>query len=309
MRSLVSASLGLALGAVQVGGCSSKPARPNAVPTIPPQRIVTIAPNAAEIVAALGAADRLVGVSEFCVYPPALTALPKVGGLFNPDLEAILNLKPDLVIVRGSVPEVERLCRTSGIRLYQDPTEKLEDIFTTIRQLGAILDRREAADALEKKMRSGIAQITTAVEGLPRPRVFFSIARDPSSLSRVSSAGAGTFVDSLITLAGGENIFGHLEVAYPEISLEAILTAQPDVIIEAMPEKKLTGDLKRQVVQQWRSLGRMPATRDGHIYILTSQHLLIPSPRVVGSIAMIADLLHPGVLHGGRTQTQEAGLD
>jgi len=305
----VSVWVGLALYAVQAGGCSSQPARQNATPKTPPRRIVTIAPNAAEIVAALGASNRLVGVSEFCVYPPALAALPKVGGLFNPDLEAILNLKPDLVIVRGSVPEVERLCRDSGIRVYQDPTEKLEDIFTTIRQLGAILHRRDAAGALEKRMRSGIAQITTSVEGLPRPRVFFSIARDPSSLSRVSSAGAGTFVDSLITLAGGENIFGHLDVPYPEVSLEAILTAQPDVIIEAMPEKKPTGDLKRQVVQQWRSLGRMPATRDGRIYILTSKHLLIPSPRVVDSIALMADLLHPGVLHEERTHPGEAGFD
>lgn len=281
--------------AALMGACAPTPARdaPTSQPT--PQRIVTIAPNAAEIVAALGAADRLVGVSEFCVYPPSLAALPRVGGLFNPDLESILRLRPDLVIIRGSAPEVERLCRGAEIRVYHDPTENLEDIFTAIAQLGEILDRQSAAGALASKMRDRIAAIADAVKDKPRPRVFFSIARDPTSLARVSSAGADTFVDSLITLAGGENIFRHLEIAYPEVSLEDILTAKPDVIIEAMPEKKATPELKRQVTQQWRALGMMPAVRDGRVYVLTDGNLLIPSPRVVDSIARLAGILHPEV--------------
>jgi len=281
--------------AALLGACAPTPARraPTSQPT--PQRIITIAPNAAEIVAALGAADHLVGVSEFCVYPPSLAALPRVGGLFNPDLESILRLNPDLVIIRGSAPEVERLCRDAGIRLYHDPTEKLEDVFTAIAQLGEILDRQSEAGALVSKMRSRIAAVSGAVKDKPRPRVFFSIARDPTSLSRVSSAGADTFVDSLITLAGGENIFHRLDIAYPEVSLEDILTAQPEVIIEAMPEKEATPELKGRVMQQWRSLGMMPAVRDGRVYILTDANLLIPSPRVVDSIARLVRVLHPEV--------------
>jgi len=279
-----------------MGACAPAPAgkAPTSQPT--PQRIITIAPNAAEIIAALGAADRLVGVSEFCVYPASLRALPRVGGLFNPDLESILRLSPDLVIIRGSAPEVERLCLDAGIRLYHDPTENLEDIFTAISQLGEILNRPSEAGALASKMRRRIAAITDAVKDKSRPRVFFSIARDPTSLSRVSSAGADTFVDSLITLAGGENVFGDLDIAYPEVSLEDILTARPEVIIEAMPEKDATPDLERRVIQQWRSLGMMPAVRDGRIYILTEANLLIPSPRVVDSLARLAALLHPEVM-------------
>ena len=99
----------------------------------------------------------------------------------------------------------------------------------------------------------------------------------------------------MITLAGGENIFHDLEIAYPEVSLEDILTAQPDVIIEAMPEKEATSALERQVIQQWRALGMMPAVRDGRVYILTDSNLLIPSPRVVDSIARLAGVLHPEV--------------
>jgi iron complex transport system substrate-binding protein len=280
---------------VLAGACSPTPAGKASTPQPVPQRIITIAPNAAEIVAALGAADGLVGVSEFCVYPPGLAALPRVGGLFNPNLESILQLRPDLVILRGTAPELERLCHDSGIRLYHDPTENYEDIYTAIAELGEILHRQSAADALASNMRKRIAAIHGAVRRKPRPRVFFSIARDPTSLARVSSSGANTFVDSLITLAGGENIFHDLDIAYPEVSLEEVLTAQPDVIIEAMPEKETTSELERRVIEQWRSLGMMPAVRDGRIYILTDANLLIPSPRVVDSITRLAGVLHPEV--------------
>jgi iron complex transport system substrate-binding protein len=99
----------------------------------------------------------------------------------------------------------------------------------------------------------------------------------------------------VITLAGGENIFHDLDIAYPEVSLEEVLTAQPDVIIEAMPEKETTSELERRVIEQWRSLGMMPAVRDGRIYILTDANLLIPSPRVVDSITRLAGVLHPEV--------------
>lgn len=295
MLSGIVARLGAMCWVTLMSACAPTPAHeaPTSQPT--PQRIITIAPNAAEIVAALGAADRLVGVSEFCVYPPSLSALPRVGGLFNPDLESILRLNPDLVIIRGSAPEVERLCRDAGIRVYHDPTENLEDIFTAIAELGEILNQQSAAGALVLEMRRRIAAIADAVKDEPRPRVFFSIARDPTSLARVSSAGADTFVDSLITLAGGENIFHHLDIAYPEVSLEDILTARPEVIIEAMPEKELTPELERRVMQQWRSLGMMPAVRGGRIHILTDANLLIPSPRVVDSIARLAGVLHPEV--------------
>ena len=97
----IAARFGLAGCVALMSACATAPA-PQATTSQPtPQRIVTIAPNAAEIVAALGAVGRLVGVSEFCIYPPSLAALPRVGGLFNPDLESILRLNPDLLIIRA----------------------------------------------------------------------------------------------------------------------------------------------------------------------------------------------------------------
>ncbi len=263
---------------------------------VAPRRIVSIAPNASEIIALLGEADRLVGVSRYCNHPPELAARVKVGGLIDPDLEAILRLEPDLVVIRGRIPEVERLCEENGIRLHRDPTESFEDIFTAVGQLGALLQREEKAGALVEDIRRRVRRISTAIAGRPKPRVLFSTERNPESLGRVITLGKDTFIDEIITLAGGENVFGHLEVRYPEVSLESILSAQPDVIIEVIPGAGLPdGVLREQIVEQWRQLGSMPAVEHGRVHVITDNELIIPSPRVVKSILRLARLLHPEV--------------
>ncbi len=261
---------------------------------VAPRRIITIAPNSAEIIAALGAADRLVAVSTFTDFPPELGKLPRIGGPADPDVEAILRLAPDLLVLRGHCLEVESLCRDNGIAVYMDPTETLDDIFTNITQLGDLLDKKIEARAMTESLRGQLDRVRVALEGRPRPRVLYTIARSPDSLKRVSTTGKGTFLDKIITLAGGQNVFGNVDMAYPDVSMESIVAAQPEVIIEAMPEVKLTNELRGRILDDWRRLGGMPATRDGRVYILTDEDL-IPSPRIVDSIRRIAKLLHPEV--------------
>ena len=275
--------------------CKSESARHSPLSGSVPQRIITIGPSAAEIIAALGEASRLLAVSKFCVYPPELADLPRVGGLFDPDLELILRLNPDLLVLRGHNPELERICKDRGIRLHYDPTEAYEDIFTAIRQLGEILGRPEEAAELASEIRARIAKIETAIKGRPRPRVFFSYAIERGSLAHVATAGKNTFIDKIITIAGGENVFGSLDVPYPEVSLEDILAARPEVILEAMPERTPTRELRERIMRRWQDIGPIPAVAEGHIHIMTEDHLLIPSPRVVDTIERVARLLHPEV--------------
>ncbi len=277
-------------------GCDRQDPAAGAADGSVPTRIVSIAPNASEIIALLGEADRLVGVCRYCDHPAELSTRVKVGGLIDPDLEAILRLEPDLVIIRGRIPEVERLCAENNIRLHRDPTESFEDIFTAIGQLGALLKREEKADALVREMRRRIAALEAAIAGRPRPRVLFTTERAADSLDRVITLGKYTFVDAVITRAGGRNIFGGLEVRYPEVSLESILLAQPEVIIEVIPGTGQDADaLREKVIEQWRRVGEMPAVRNRRVFVLTDNDLIIPSPRVVDSIARVARMLHPGV--------------
>lgn len=263
-------------------------------PRVIPSRIITIAPSATEMIVTLGAGERLVGVSDFCRVPDSMALVPRVGGLVDPNLELILRLKPDLVIIRGQIREVEALCAANGIRLYRDPTESYEDVFQTIHELGNILGREAEAAKLAGATRDRIDRVARAVAGRPRPRVLFTTDRPADSLSRVTTCGRGTFVDEIIRKAGGESIFGTMDVAYPEVSLEAIVNARPEVIIEVMPGvKEDGGTLSKRLAAQWKGLGPLPAAENGRIHVFTDAELVVPSPRIADSIERLARVFHP----------------
>lgn len=258
----------------------------------PPNRIVTIAPNAAEIIAALGEADRLVGVSDFCVYPDSLSNLPRVGGIMDPDLEKIATLDPDLVVLRGHFPTVESLCAKRGIKVYHDTTESYDDIYAGIQRFGDLLNRADAATELMQRMRRDVGDIQEHLRDAPRPRVLLIVNREADAIRNVVTFGGGTFVDEVVRLAGGTNVFADSTVPYPLVTIEQILAAQPDVIIEAVEEKRMSDSLREKMLSQWKRLPAIPAVREGRIYIITEDYLLIPSPRVVDSIQLLARTLH-----------------
>ena len=290
--SLVCAATAILVGVLSCAGVqasSTDQGQPSAVP----ERIITIAPNSAEIISALGAGDRVVGVSKFCVYPPELQQRPRVGGLFDPDLEKIITLRPDLVVLRGKSEAVEQLCQDLGVPVYHDRTEKLDDVATCIRELGQRLGRTKEAEALVKDFRARLESIRQRVKGRRRPRVLLTVSRQPDRLANILTTGRGTFLDEMLALAGGVNVFGHLDMAYPQISAEGMITHRPDVIIELMPEVTLTPALKHQMLGQWAQLGSIPAVSNGRVYFLTDEHCLIPSPRYADIIDQVSRLLHP----------------
>ena len=259
----------------------------------PPQRIIAIGPNSAEIVCALGACDAIVGVSKFVVYPPELKARPQVGGQFDPDIERITALRPDLVITRGASDALERLCADRGIAVYRDETDSLAGIEKTTADLGRLLRREKEAKQVVADFRAAVDRIRAEVAGKRRPRVFLSASRQPDRLANVMTAGRGTFLDEMIEIAGGINVFGDLDMRYPQVSPEAVLAKQPDVIIELLPEVDLTPELESQLRRQWQELGPLPAAKRNRIYFLTDDHCLIPSPRYHVIIEEIARILHP----------------
>ena len=258
-----------------------------------PRRIITIAPNSAEIICALGAGDRIVGVSKFCVYPPELMDRPRVGGLFDPDLERITTLKPDLVVLRGRSESLEQLCRRLGVAVYLDRTNRLADIEACVVELGGRLGRVTEAAAIVQRFRSRLDAIRKRVAGQPRPRVLLTAQRLPDRIANILTAGKGTFLNEMLEIAGGKNIFGDLDIPWPQVSLEAILAQRPAVIIELMPELELTDKLKQQLLDQWKRLGPIPAVARERIYFITDDHALIPSPRYVEIIEKVSRILHP----------------
>ncbi len=258
-----------------------------------PKRIITIAPNAAEIICALGACGHLVAVSKFCVHPPELESRPRIGGLFDPDLERIVSLRPDLVVLRGKNETLENLCREREIRIYRDETQTIEGVAKCIRDLGRRLNLVDSAAKLTKQFRARLDRIKERNADRPKPRVLLTAARRPDRLADLLTFGSDTFPDEMLSIAGGVNIFHHLDMRYPQVSAESIIAQRPDVIIELMPEVDLTERLKSRLLDQWKALGPIPAVQNQRVYFITDDHCLIPSPRYVDIIEKVSRLLHP----------------
>ena len=258
-----------------------------------PTRIITIAPNAAEVICALGACEAIIAVDKFCVYPPELKSRPTIGGLFDPDLERIAALRPDLVVLRGRSEAIESLCRERHIAFYHDETDSFAGVTRCVTDLGRLLGRESKASELVAAFEARLAAIRRRVEGEPKPRVLVTLARQRDRLSNLITAGRGTFVDEMIEIAGGVCALGRLDAAYPQISPEAIVAHRPEVIIELLPEVTLTPELQAGMLEQWRRLGAIPAVTGGRIYFVTDDHSLIPSLRYVDIVEKVSRLLHP----------------
>jgi len=266
-----------------------------------PARIVTLAPNSDELLCALGVGDRIVGVSRFTLYPPELADRARIGGPADPDLERIVALHPDFVVLRGKCEPVEELCRRRNIELFRDPTENLADLLRCIRDLGARLGKSREAEALARTFQQRLRDIETEAElrraGGARPRVLLTLSRSPEGLGNIMTSAKGTLHDEIIRLAGGENVFGQLEVKYPVVSLEEIVARAPDVIVELMPGLRLDPARRETLIAQWQALGPVPACRDERIFVLGDEYdySLVPSLRSATVIEKMRDLLYPAM--------------
>lgn len=258
-----------------------------------PQRIVAMGPNSAEIICALGACDAIVGVSKFCVFPPVLATRPKVGGLFDPDLEAIAGLRPDLVVLRGRSDSLARSCEQWEVPTYADPSDSLDDVERAIEELGLRLERQAAARSLIATFRSRIAAIRARVADQRRVRVLLTVSRQAGSLANLLTTGPGTFLHEAIEIAGGENVFGDLDMRYPQVGPEAIVAKNPEFIVELMPGASESDDRLGEAWGVWAPLSTVHAVRTRSIAVIPDDNALIPSPRYVDIIERLSELLHP----------------
>ncbi len=250
--------------------------------TQPPRRIVSIAPSITEILYAIGAQDRVVGVSSADDYPPEVRSKPRVGGV-QLDFERIAQLRPDLVIGVRSLQHMslERL-RALGYRVLALDPRSLEDTYEAILLLGRVTGRGEGAEQVVRWMRNRAERIVArARRSAYRPRTFVEVWDQP-----FLTAGRGTFLHDLIRAAGGRNIFADL-AGWPQVSEEEILRRDPEAILLLHPGR--TRVLERPA---WR---RVTAVRAGRVHVLNPSWVARPGPRLVLGLGQIARALHPEV--------------
>ncbi|MGO8760482.1 MAG: cobalamin-binding protein [Desulfobaccales bacterium] len=252
-----------------------------------PQRLVTMAASLTEMVFALGAGSRVCGVEQFSDYPPAARALPKVGSYKLPDLERIVALQPDLclAIKDGNPPHVLERLRGLGILVYVVDPRNLPGVIATVEEIGHLLGAADQARELAAALNRRYQRVKDlAGQVAHRPRVFFQIGISP-----IVSAGSHTFLDELITTAGGLNLAAG-KVPYPRFSQEQILALQPEVIIITSMDR---GGAFEQVKAGWERWETLPAALNHRIFLVDSDLVDRPAPRLLDGLEMLFRLIHP----------------
>ncbi|HJS73488.1 MAG TPA: helical backbone metal receptor, partial [Vicinamibacteria bacterium] len=187
-------------------------------------RIISLSPNATEILYGIGAFDRVVAVSTYCEYPPEVASLPRVGGWTNTNLEQVLALKPDLVILSDAqAPLVENRLHALGLETLAVGSQSLQDIYDAFDSIGRAVGNRDEAKRLSDWMRSELSTIEGLVRGRPKPRTLVVVDRLPGTLRDVYIATGGSYLTSLVEIAGGKPITPKAPHNYAQISAEALV--------------------------------------------------------------------------------------
>jgi iron complex transport system substrate-binding protein len=255
-----------------------------------PQRIVSLAPSNTEILFALGLADKVVAVTDYCDYPSEAKEKPSIGGFSTPNIEELVALSPDLILAtsiheKRIIPQLEG----KGITVFALNPKTLDEVLEAINLVGEITGEEEEASGLVAEMEHRIKVVTDKTGGLPegqRPRVFYIVWHDP-----LMASGSETLQDDLIDKAGGINIARDL-TGYADISLEVAIAANPEVMIAGGGHGS-GEDLTFQFAKTEPRLKDIDARQNNRVYMVDSDLVSRPGPRIVDGLEEFAEFIHP----------------
>ncbi|WP_290596811.1 MULTISPECIES: ABC transporter substrate-binding protein [unclassified Archaeoglobus] len=263
------------------------------IPEGHPNRIVSLAPSNTEILFAIGAGGKVVGVTDYCNYPPVVVEkkekgeLESVGGYSTINIERVLALKPDLVVASyGNGLETIETLRKFGINVIAFDPRTIEDVMKDIILIGRATGNYNNSTKLVKEMAERIERVREKVKNEPKVRVVHLLWHDPIWVS-----GKNTFIDEVIAIAGGENVFKF--EGWKIVSLEDLIAANPDVILVSSGTGMGGG---KDVVYEWvvsdERLRSIKAVKDGRVYVVDADIINRPSYRLAEAVEIVAELIH-----------------
>lgn len=263
---------------------------------VPAQRVVALAPHLTEIVFAAGAGDRLIGVVRFSDHPQAAQRLPQVGDAARIDLEHIVKLGPDLILAwrSGNSPRDVMRLEQLGFPVFVTEPARLADIPRLLRMIGALTGRQQEAEREVLKFNNKINELRKMHEGKPPLRVFYEIWHRP--LLTVNGA---HLISDVIALCGGRNVFAHAPALTPAVSLEAVLAAQPEVILGGS-----SAGGEQEFIAQWRAVAVHKLRTTPTLYIAPDS-IQRQTPRIAEGAAAICE--HLEKVRAQRRQSANAG--
>jgi len=255
-----------------------------------PARIVSLTPSITEILYELGVGDKVVGVTNYCNFPEDARSKARVGGYLDINYEAIILLKPDLVIMSVDYSEdIRNVLDKSGIEHMALSTVSISGILGSIEGIGQRCGVNERAKEVIARIHKDIDKFRGRAEDKTAKRVMIVVGRNAGALENIYIAGKNSFYDELLTILGHENVYTERDVGYSPISVENILRLNPDIIIEILanfPEEK-----KAQVRAEWDSLKDVNAVKYNRVYVFSGDYVSIPGPRFTLMLQAMAETL------------------
>lgn len=246
-------------------------------------RAVSLAPSITETVYAVGAGDRLVGVTTFCNYPPEAARTAKVGDTVSPNMEAVIALEPQVVFV-STASQIENFTWTlekQGISVFVSDPKTVEDVMADMRRLADLFGTSAAAADRMNLMQARLLEVDELVRGRKKPKVFVQISQEP-----LFTIGQDSFLTRVLDRAGGESVTSGVPTGYPKLSKETALALDPDVIILSdSADNREPNDAFRN----------SKAVRNGRVFRIDADVLSRPGPRLVDALEKMAAALHGGV--------------
>jgi iron complex transport system substrate-binding protein len=255
-----------------------------------PARIVSLVPSVTETLFALGAGPEVVGVSQYCDYPPEVVKLPKVGDFIAPNLEAIMGLRPTLVIGISTASDQRqvRALNALGIPVLMVNDDSVEEVERNITTIGERVGRTTEAAHLLASIKARMAAVAARLQGTNRTKVLMVVGHDPLVV-----VGSGTYLDELLTLAQAENIGEAPAQTWPRLSLEYLIAVGPQVILDGQ-----MGSERSMPSSFWARYPTIPAVREDRVRGYPIDLMLHPGPRIADALVTLARLIHPEAFGG-----------
>ncbi len=268
----------------------------------PAPRIVSLAPSITESFYAMGLGDRVAGVTRYCVNPPEAKSRPQVGGYLDPNYEAIVSLRPDLVALIAEHREARERLAALRIPVLAVDHSTPAGILDSLPPLAKAAGDEEKGVLLARELGERAERVRKAVAGRPPVRVMVVVGRTlgPSAGSGSGSgdiyvSGTDGYYDQLVAWAGGVNAYRERTLKFPALSAEGILRLDPEVIVEVAPSLAATAEARAESLAFWRSLPRLRAVGEGRVHLVADDWAVVPGPRFVLLLEELARILHPEV--------------
>lgn len=254
------------------------------------RRVISIIPATTEMLFAMGAADRVIAIGSYDHYPPESQKLPRVGALIDPNVEQILQMRPDLVVLYGTQTELIRRLERANIPYYSYVHKGLSDITQTIRSLGSRVGVEAGGNALADRIEKQLNDVRVRVSNRPRPKTLLVFEREARSLRNIYASGGEGFLHDMLVVAGGTDVMADVHRQGIQMSTEMVLDRAPEVIIELRysPEDVGSADMTA-----WNRVASVPAVKNHRVILLTGEEFVVPGPRVGDATRRLAAALHP----------------